>query len=187
MTTKEKTIEPNDEKLKELILYIASRSEGDDYFGATKLNKLLFFADFIAYLNFGQPITGHEYQALERGPAPRRFVPIRDEMQANGDIAFRLRDFYGLAQHRIFSLREPNLDLFSAEEIDLVNRLIFLYWDKSAAEISSDSHQFAGWKYATYGEIIPYQVALVGTRELTDAELDFADTLEAYAAEVLTA
>lgn len=52
---------PNDEKLKELILYITIRSEGDRHFDSDKLKKLLFFSDFLAYLYFGEPITGHEY------------------------------------------------------------------------------------------------------------------------------
>jgi hypothetical protein len=40
---------PDDEKLRELILYVSTLSKDDDNFGATKLNKLLFYADFLAY------------------------------------------------------------------------------------------------------------------------------------------
>ena len=56
---------PDDNKLRELVLYIAVLSEGDPAFGKVKLNKLLFFADFTAYLSFGKPITGHEYQKTQ--------------------------------------------------------------------------------------------------------------------------
>ena len=35
------------DKFRELILYIAQESEGDPNFGATKLNKILFFCDFL--------------------------------------------------------------------------------------------------------------------------------------------
>jgi hypothetical protein len=31
-----------------------------------KLNKLLFFSDFTAYLLFGESITGQEYQKLDQ-------------------------------------------------------------------------------------------------------------------------
>jgi hypothetical protein len=60
---------PDREKLRELILHVARRSEGDIAFGVTKLNKLLFFIDFLACLRFGKPITGEEYQKLDNGPA----------------------------------------------------------------------------------------------------------------------
>lgn len=39
-----------DRRLAELILYIAEKCERDPNFGATKLNKILTFADFSAYL-----------------------------------------------------------------------------------------------------------------------------------------
>ena len=70
----------NDEKLAELMLYISMKSESDETFGATKLNKLLFYADFIAYLKLKKPITGAEYQCIERGPAPRSLLPIRRKL-----------------------------------------------------------------------------------------------------------
>lgn len=175
-----------DNKLKELILYIALRSEGDDKFGATKLNKLLFYSDFLAYLNFGKAITSHEYQVLPKGPAPRYLVPIRREMEATGDIAISKRDFYGFEQHRVFALRDPNLDLFTAQEIDLVNRLIARYWDVNGNEISEESHQFVGWKYAEVGDSIPYEVALVSDRDLDENEWKYAESLEPIAEALLS-
>ncbi|MEX2144594.1 MAG: Panacea domain-containing protein [Anaerolineales bacterium] len=188
MTAKElkrRKIVADDEKFKELILYIAIRSEGDNYFGAKKLNKLLFFADFLAYLNFGEPITGQDYQALQFGPAPRRLLPIRREMEQAKDIALRKQEFYTVDQHRIFALREPDLRKFKPEEIDLVNRLIAEYWDMKAGEIEALSHKFLGWEVSNYKEIIPYETALVSTRKLTDDEREFGKTLQPLAEKYL--
>lgn len=53
--------QPDDDKFKELILFICERSEGDSPFGAIKLNKLLFFTDFVSYSRFGHAVTWHEY------------------------------------------------------------------------------------------------------------------------------
>ena len=74
-------IRPNDAKLVELILLISEWSQGDPKFGAIKLNKLLFHADFSAFLTTGEPITGQEYFALPQGPAPKRFKPITEKMK----------------------------------------------------------------------------------------------------------
>ena len=72
---------PNEEKVKELILLLSEMSEGDEYFGATKLNKLLFFADFLSYILHGKPISGYVYQARPEGPMLKDFYQIRDEMK----------------------------------------------------------------------------------------------------------
>ena len=59
-----------EEKFGNLILYVAERSEHDDRFGAVKLNKIMYYADFTAYWKLGRPITGATYQRLDEGPLP---------------------------------------------------------------------------------------------------------------------
>lgn len=54
------------DKLRELVLYVCTASEGDESFGSVKLNKLLFYSDFLSYLQHGIPITGQEYQSRGR-------------------------------------------------------------------------------------------------------------------------
>src|SRR6266498_2034018 len=67
-----------EERLREMILYICAKCADDPAFGATKLNKILWFSDFLAYFQRGVPITGVAYQRLSRGPAPKRLVPVRE-------------------------------------------------------------------------------------------------------------
>lgn len=177
---------PSDEKLRELILYISIQSEGDEPYGRIKLNKLLFYADFLAYLDFNKPITGHEYQALTWGPAPRQLLPIMQDLQRRGEIAIRQIDFYGHEQHRPFALREPDLSVFSVSEIALISRLIKRCWGKTARQMTEESHQFVGWQLASDKESIPYSVALVGTREPTLDERRRGLELESLAMECLT-
>ena len=66
----------DDAKLRELVLLIATLSEGDEPFGKIKLNKVAFFSDFLAYLIFGRSITGHQYMRLPEGPAPRKLLLV---------------------------------------------------------------------------------------------------------------
>lgn len=177
--------QPDDDKLRQLILYICERSEGDPGFGAVKLNKLLFLADFLAYLRYGQAVTGQEYQALRQGPAPRRMLPIMREMHEAGEIAVRERDFYGRRQRRAFALKEPDLSRFSAQEIDLVDRILHDWWGANAAQVSERSHQFVGWQLAGEGEVIPYNVTLIDNREPTLQEREIGRALESIARECL--
>ncbi len=119
--------QPDDQKLRELILYVADRCGCDDAFGATKLNKILFYSDFLAYLYLGKAITGQEYQALEHGPAPRRLLPIQGAMEAQGEALVAVKKFFNWKQKRTIALREPDLDSFSVEEVALVDELIQNY------------------------------------------------------------
>lgn len=153
--------EPNDRKFRELILFISERSEGDAPFGSVKLNKLLFYADFLAYRTFGRAITWQKYQKLDQGPCPRRMLPILRELKNDQDVGLAERDFHGFTQKRTVALREPDLSVFSADEIGLVTELIDEFWGKTAAQISDASHEFIGWQLAELGEDIPYEVALV--------------------------
>jgi uncharacterized phage-associated protein len=178
-------IKPNEDKFRELLLFIARRSEGDPRFGAIKLNKLLFYSDFLAYLMLGQPITGQEYFALAQGPAPRYLVRVRDQMKAKGDIAIRRKENYSGVHERVLALREPDLSKFTPQEVDLVTRILQNCWGRTGSELTEATHRFAGWRLAADKETIPYSVALVGNRLPTSDEIKFGVKLEAIAASCL--
>ena len=166
-----------DEKLRELILHICIRSEDDEAFGAVKLNKLLFFSDFLAYLRLGKAITGQNYQKLDHGPAPRRMLPILKRMEQQGTIRQRPNEFYGLEQTRTIALEKPDLSKFTAEEIALVDTIVAHFRGKTACQVSDESHQFLGWEVAEKGETIPYPVALIGRRGPTEQDHKIAKEL----------
>lgn len=178
-------IQPNEKKFRELVLLIARKSEGDPRFGSLKLNKLLFYSDFAAYLTLGHPISGQEYFALENGPAPRYMVRVREQMLRDGEIAMRKKETVSGPQARTFALREPDLSQFTAQEVDLVDNVIRILAGQSGNDLSELTHRFPGWKLAAEKETIPYTVALVGDRAPTDAERKFGVTLEALAASCL--
>lgn len=151
----------NAEKFEELILFISSRSDNDDHFGATKLNKILFFADFLAYTKLGKAITGQAYMRLKNGPVPKALVPVQKRMIEDKSLAIKERDRFGKTQKRPIALREANLKVFTSEEIAVVTEVIEALRKNNAKGVSSLSHKFNGWKLANDREIIPYETALV--------------------------
>jgi hypothetical protein len=176
----------NEGKLRQLIIYIAKMSERDDAFGAIKLNKLLFNADFTAYAKWGKPLTGVPYFALENGPAPRPMKRLLRALQIRGDIAIQRRDYYDFEQHRVLGLIDVDLtETFEVQEINLVFEMIQKYWGKSAKSMSDESHEFLGWSAADLEETIPYEVALIGTRGPTKDEIRRGLELESMAKEAL--
>lgn len=166
------------DKLKELILYIARESEGDEHFGVVKLNKLLFNADFEAYRRFGESVTGQEYQALPSGPAPRQILPTLQDMQDQSELVIREESLYGYIQKRPLALRQADIHLFSQDEIALIDHILQRFRHMSATQVSDLSHEFLGWSLAEPGETIPYAVALLGREELTEQELEHTKVAE---------
>lgn len=152
----------NEDKLTELVLYIATQTQGDRAAGATKLNKYLYFADFSAVRRLGRPITGADYQKLRFGPAPRRLAPVREQLLRLGDARLEERvDALGYVHHELIPLRQPRTNLFTADELSLVDQVIDALRESSASEVSELSHREAGWQLVDEGESIPYELAFV--------------------------
>lgn len=147
-------------KLRELVLYISGKCDSDPTFGAVKLNKILVFADFIAYYRFGVPITGVEYMRLPQGPAPRRLLPITKEMESAHELTRRRVQTGKFEQKRIVPLRDPDLSMFRPEEIALVDEVITAFWKKTATAVSEFSHGTA-WKVAEDRGLIPYESVFI--------------------------
>lgn len=175
----------SDEKLRELILYIAALSSRDEKFGAVKLNKLLFYVDFLAYQRFGKPITGQEYQALPQGPCPRRLKPVIERMKKAGDLRELIQTRYRFRQIKPVGVRTADLGKFSKAELDLVEEVVGRFWPMNATQISDESHFFLGWKLATEGETIPYSTVLIGNRRPSDAEQRKGRALLKFAKETI--
>ncbi len=166
------------QKFRELILYIARESEQDEHFGATKLNKILFYSDFWAYRKLGQSITGQQYQKLGKGPAPRRLLPVVRKMEESRDCVVAEREYFGRTQKVLLARREPDLSLFSGAEIAIVRDVIERLQGLNATGVSELSHQFIGWQLAEEGEDIPYSTALLGQpRPPTPSEIEYARKL----------
>jgi hypothetical protein len=163
----------NEEKLGELIVYISLKCANDRRFGATKLNKLLYFSDFFSFGKRGKSITEVPYQHLKNGPAPRRFKVVENTLIEARAIAVQKIKFpNGKTQIKTIALRNPDLSSFSGEEIALVDQLIDKHWDDDSDSISNCSHNYVGWKMTKMGEDIPYGSIFLSDEPLTLAEIE---------------
>ena len=64
----------------------------------------------------------------------------------------------GIVEKRTIACASPKLDLFSAEDMEFVDRAIQYYWDKTGEEASDDSHGVA-WNTRSNGDPMPYESA----------------------------
>src|SRR5271165_6448352 len=123
------SLERGIQRLRELIVYIAEKSQDDPFFGATKLNKILYHSDFRAFERFGVPLTGTKYFRLPKGPAPKTMIPIRDALVREGVIRIDYVPMGNYEQHRIVAQRKSAaLDHFTSDEIAIVDEVIKEMW-----------------------------------------------------------
>jgi hypothetical protein len=165
------SIDPNERKLAELILYISQKYANDPYFGAVKLNKAIFFPDFTAYASWGETITNAEYQHQPEGPTVYRMLPILDALQAEGALVIQHVDFYGLKQKRTVNLRPPDLSYFDGREIAVVDGWLETLRPMTGTQVSRISHETAGWKLTSNCEKIDPKSVFIGWREPNAAEI----------------
>jgi hypothetical protein len=146
----------NKEKFKALVRYIAWKAGRRDWFGATKLNKVLWFADARLFVLRGEPITGATYIREKFGPVPRQIMPIRAELKREGYI--KVFEEGGLV--RITADAKPDMSAFTKDELQTID-----YWiehidkDHTAGSISDASHDYA-WDIARMGEELPFYAIL---------------------------
>ena len=160
-------------KFRELVLYAAQESQGDERFGAVKLNKILFFADFLSFGLAGEAITGATYQRLGNGPAPVQMLPIAKEIEEVRDGHFINKPYFNRMQRRLVPLRSANMNLFSAAEIDLVDDVIRSLYPHDATGVSLLSHERSfAWNVVSDGETIPYCAVFLSARKATSADIE---------------
>lgn len=116
----------------------------------TKLNKLLFYSDFLNYKKTGFSISGCNYRAIELGPVPNGYDTLFEYFQRNK---------YYVIEYVNFSDREnigekfiPNPqksfdnDLFLESETECLRFVSNYFKDASSKEIIEVSHKEKAWE-----------------------------------------
>jgi hypothetical protein len=161
------------ERLKELVVYIAERSAGDTRFGMTKLNKILFYADFRSYLRSGKSITGAVYQHLPEGPAPHQMLPCLQSLTRGREIIEKHEPTYAGTQRRLIATREAELGSFTGTEIAVVDQVISEFAPLTNVAASQLSHATVAWRLTHLKQEVPYQAAYLSDDDPSEDDLDW--------------
>jgi hypothetical protein len=160
-------VDYDEQKFTEMLLYVADRLQRDRSGGATKLNKVIFFADFAHVRRTGSPISGADYQKLPWGPAPRRLVPVRDRLIGAGDAHLEHAEFLGRTLQRLVPDRPADVSVFSKAEMATIDQVLDDLDGLTAVQVSDLSHEEPGWRLVAEGDTIPYEAALVGAAQVS--------------------
>ena len=155
------------QRLREAALYVMKKCEESTFFGLTKLNKILWKADFSAYASRRVPVTGRQYQRLQQGPAPVEMLPVLQDLLRDGHIHIENRQQGALSEKRPISLVDPFLRYFSADDLAYLDAAIDYYRSHSGRGVSKDSHGIA-WKTRDNGAPMAYDLALLSDDKMTE-------------------
>jgi putative zinc finger/helix-turn-helix YgiT family protein len=131
-------------KFTEMVVYFAEALQPYK----TKMNKLLFYADFLMFKQRGISISGVQYVAIDMGPVPNNFHGIFEYL-ANEDIVdIQCKSFpNGTYGEQFVSNENKKFDssLFSEAELSVLNHISEVFKTTSTSEIIAISHKEKAW------------------------------------------
>lgn len=125
----------------------------------TKLNKLLYYADFLNYKNYGTGITGIEYRAIQMGPVPASYDMYYSVLLFNDLMNEEYIDFgNGFKGEILIPNGDFEADVFDENELKSLELVKDTFKDMKTDEIIEFSHNEKGWKEnESEKRIIDYQ------------------------------
>lgn len=174
-------IEFSQEKLRNLLLYLLEKCGGKPNIGETVLYKLLYFIDFDAYELQGKPITGIQYINLQYGPVPQKepYGKTIEKMLKDKELEIFSHQYYGKPQKRYIALTDPDISVFSAEELDIIDKAINRLSDMNATQIADFVHGDMPWRMTKDHDAIRYDLAF--ERKLPYAKRNYEELWETAA------
>jgi len=183
------------EKLVQALAFFASRGVED--LDTLKSAKLLYFADRAHLLKYGRPIVGDDYYCMKNGPVPTNALgQIQDFLSRTptGDHDERFDEYFDVDHShnysRFVTKKAPDLDVFSASDLEILEEVLTSYGDRSAWKLRDLSHldecvQIADGERLARGVgsvRIPFEVFFKGTDSkllsLVEADQDNRDFAE---------
>lgn len=137
-------VKPNLSKLAEMVVFFAEKMQPYK----TKLNKLLFYADFSMFRKTYFSISGTQYKAISMGPVPLHFNSLFDYLARNGDVDINYTTFPdgGIGeQFKPYLNRKFNPEIFTEMEREIIESVALRFKDTSTDEIIEISHREKAW------------------------------------------
>jgi putative zinc finger/helix-turn-helix YgiT family protein len=136
---------PNFEKFTEMVVFFSDKLSPFK----TKMNKLLFYADFLMFKETCYSISGVRYKAIDMGPVPKNFQSIFEYLANNNEIYIYSTEFpdgYTGEQFKAREDRKFNATLFTENELHTLEKVATVFKETSTTAIIELSHLEKAWK-----------------------------------------
>jgi putative zinc finger/helix-turn-helix YgiT family protein len=135
---------PSLEKLTEMVVFFAHKISSYK----TKMNKLLFYADFACFRSFGHSVSGTRYNAIPYGPVPDRYESIFEKLTNEDVIDCIYEELPKGSQREELKGREDrpfNPEVFKEEELEILHKVAARFQNITTKAIVDLSHEEPGW------------------------------------------
>lgn len=128
----------------------------------TKLNKLLFYADFKHFKENSISITGVRYAHLPHGPVPDNFglffstMLDEEKILSEEEVVYENVDYVG---EKYSSLRSPDFSVFAESELKILFNVNERFKEIGSKAIRDFSHEERGYQETQNGGLISYEYA----------------------------
>lgn len=136
-----------------LVLYFANNTSARLY--KTKLNKLLFYTQFLYYNKYHEDLLETDFICDYFGPAIEDIDSFLEEVESIGLIKLE-NTVYGKFINAEYNLLDEN---YTKEELLILNKVANKFDKFSASQISEYSHDEPLWINTNIKEIIPLESA----------------------------
>jgi len=163
------------DKFKDLVHFIVHEcSNHPEQLGSTRLNKVLWYTDVIAYKMNGEAITKETYIKAQGGPVPKHILNTIQKLGKEGKITVQ-EPVYKFDPRKYISIVPPAALALSDDEKALAIHVLNAVRGFSASDISETTHDII-WAAATMGEEIPLFATLAANEGvITEEALSWAD------------
>lgn len=135
---------PNLKKFSEMVVYFSEKVEPFK----TKLNKMLFYADFYHFKKTGLSISGARYRAIDMGPVPNNFHSIFEYLEGNNIVGIKRIQFTETIGEQFKAIPERKFknEIFTPEELKTLDEVVTTFGKMSTDKIIEVSHEEEAWK-----------------------------------------
>ena len=149
-----------DPKRQEATILFFTREVNNTFLGKTKLMKLLYYTDYEWIQKQGVSITRDSYVAKQYGPVPKRGEEALERLKKAGAIRIDKVKLGNYDQDRCTGLKEPDLSLFTTEEVAHLNNIAKRFESWTAKQMSDLTHEDQPWQSTRLGhEITLYRIS----------------------------
>lgn len=134
-------IKPNFDKVANYVLFFAEKLQPLK----TKLNKLLFYSDFLNFKQTGFAISGCNYRAITLGPVPSHFSELFGLLEDQGFIQIEHEVLDRGVGERFVPGKDFDASLFTEQELDSMQKVVNAFQDYRTKEIVDLSHEETAW------------------------------------------
>lgn len=130
------------DKITNMILFFITENERTY---KTRLNKYLFYSDFLCYKYRGIAMSGFNYVAIDKGPVPDSYEMLYDTLEKENYIKIEEVETDGKEYSKLVPVKSFDGSNFDDEEMEILKFVIDTLQYKKTQDIIDESHNTNAW------------------------------------------